>query len=151
MSAINQTKKTVLALDIRVARSFFERVRGLIGSSSLEPGEGFLIPSCKGIHTFGMNYPIDAIYINRGGEVIGIMSHLAPNSIGIVNFRAHSVLELPPGVIEGTHTEVGDLISILSTPSSEIPLPVPDPSIRRAYHSIIKSSDITLPIGAKRT
>ena len=115
MTAINQTKKMALAVDIKVARSFFERVRGLIGSSSLEPGEGFLIPSCKGIHTFGMNYPIDAIYMNRSGEVIAVMSDLAPNLIGIVNFRAHSVLELPPGVIEQTRTEVGDLISISST------------------------------------
>src|SRR3990167_2423543 len=122
MNAVNRTKNTILAIEIKVARNFFERLRGLIASAPLEVGEGFLIPSCQGIHTFGMSYPIDAIYLNRNQEVIAVLKSLEPNSIGVINFRAHSVLELPEGVIERTFTEVGDLISISDTPSSSIPL-----------------------------
>ncbi len=123
MNVINQTKQTILAKKFKVARNFMERFRGLIGSPPLEEGEGFLIPSCQGIHTFGMSYPIDALYLNQTGEVISVVKSLFPNSIGVVNFRAHSVLELPSGTIEFTHTEVGDLVSIPDFPfSSPTPL-----------------------------
>ncbi len=123
MNVINQTKQTILATKLKVARNFIERFRGLIGSPPLEEGEGFLIPSCQSVHSFGMRYPIDAIYLNRSREVVAVVKSLFPNSIGTVNFEAHSVLELPVGTIELTRTEVGDFISIPDFPSSS-PIPL---------------------------
>ena len=112
MIVVNETKESVLAKNVWVAENFFERLRGLIGSPALVEGEGFLIPSCSGIHTFGMNYLIDAIYLDRNGRAVEVISSLKPNSFGIVNFQARSVLELPEGTIERTKTEKGDLLFI---------------------------------------
>ena len=129
MNIVNKSKQTILATKFKVARNFMERFRGLIGSPPLQEGEGFLIPSCQGIHTFGMSYPIDAIYLNRLGEILAVMKGLVPNSIGVIRFRAYSVLELPTGTIEFTRTEIGDLISIPDFPfSSPISLPLREDS-----------------------
>ena len=112
MTATNQTQKSVLGEKIRVARNFIERLRGLLGTSRLEDGEGLLIPSCQGVHMFGMRYSLDIIYLDRNGKVLKLINGLPPNAIGAVDFRAHSVLELPAGVIGRTRTQVGDLLTL---------------------------------------
>ena len=53
----------------KVARTLFERVRGLIGTRHLPPGEGMLILRCNCIHTFFMSFPIDATFLDRDGKV----------------------------------------------------------------------------------
>ena len=108
MIALNVTSYRFLASDVRVARSLFDRFRGLIGSRPLEHGEGLLIPHCKGVHTIGMRYSIDVIYLDREGKAIAFEKELAPNSIGHVYWQANAALELPSGIIDETRTKLGD-------------------------------------------
>ena len=112
MIAFNLTRNLVLVRELRLAHSFFERIWNLSGSSSLKEGEGFLIPFCHGIHTFGIDYPIDVLYLNGDGDVIGMDEGLGPNSIGKFCLRACLVLELPAGMIHSTETKIGDLLTI---------------------------------------
>ena len=79
-----------------------------MGRSSLEEGEGLLIEPCTWIHTFGMAFPIDVIYLDGEGAVIHSCHSLRPNRLGPFVRRAHSVLELPAGTIVGSGTKVGD-------------------------------------------
>ena len=122
MIVINETKETVVAKNVWAAGSFWERLRGLIGSPPLEEDEGFFIPSCQGIHSFGMSYLFDAIYIDRDGRVLELISRMKPNSFGIINFQARSVLELPEGTIERTKTEKGDLLFVADVSYRPVPL-----------------------------
>ena len=50
------------------ARGYFARLRGLLGRSLQEDG-GLLLTPCNAIHTIGMGYPIDALYLNRNNFV----------------------------------------------------------------------------------
>lgn len=109
-AAFNATRNSVLAAQLRTARNFFERFRGLIGSHPLKPGEGFLIPHCQGVHMFGMKYAIDVVYLDEQGKVIALVEGLRPNSFGPVHFRSKSVVELPEGTIKESGTKVGDMI-----------------------------------------
>ena len=109
---INLTKGSVVVRELRVARNFFERLRGLIGSEPLGIGEGFLIPHCRGIHTFGMDYAIDAIYLDDEGKIVSALENLPPNRFGTINFKARSVLELPAGAIRRSKSNVGDLLNL---------------------------------------
>ncbi len=109
-AAFNTTRNSVLATQLRTARTFFERFRGLIGSHPLEPGEGFLIPHCQGVHMFGMAYSIDVVHLDEQGKAIALVEHLRPNSFGPVHFRSKSVVELPEGTIKKSGTKVGDTI-----------------------------------------
>ena len=100
----------VLAKKVWVAKNFKERMQGLIVHKPLEREEGFLIPHCKGVHTFGMSYTIDVIYLDSNGKILAIRNKLTPNSVGPIHFKTDAVLELPSGVIEETQTERGDVI-----------------------------------------
>jgi uncharacterized membrane protein (UPF0127 family) len=108
MPLINLTKKTRLASEVRKADSFVTRLVGLLKKKRLGPEEGlWLIPS-KGIHTVGMKFPIDVIFLDKGNKVLSLVPGLAPNRATGIYFAAHSVLELSHGTISKSRTEVGD-------------------------------------------
>lgn len=110
IAAFNATRNSVLATQLRTARTFFERFRGLIGSPPLAYGEGLLIPHCQGVHMLGMKYAIDVIYLDKNQKVVAISEGLQPNSLGPVHFRSQSVIELPVGAAVVSGTKVGDEI-----------------------------------------
>lgn len=78
----------------------------------MKEGEGLLIEPCNWIHTWGMGFPIDVLYLNRRGEVMETCPSLRPNRLGPRVPSAHSVLELPPGTIARSRTEIGDRLEI---------------------------------------
>lgn len=104
----NQTRNACLVEHGRVAASFWTRLRGLLGTSSLPAGDGLLIEHCSSIHSIGMRYPFDALFLDRSGRVIHSISAMKPNRVSRHLFSAHWVLELPAGTIRSTATERGD-------------------------------------------
>ena len=109
-AVLNKTRGVYLASKAEVARSVYRRMKGLIGRSPREfvRGNGLWIIPSDGIHTFGMRFPIDVAYLDRGERVIKTYHRLAPFRIAALSFRAKSVLELPAGTLAQTQTEVGD-------------------------------------------
>ena len=112
MMVLNLTRSSVVVQNLRVAQNLWERMRGLIGTEPLQIGEGFLIPHCQGIHTFGMTYRIDLIYLDREGKVVALFEELEPNQLGPIRFQTHSILELPVGAITRSGTHIGDLLNL---------------------------------------
>ncbi len=88
----------ILGVRARVARTFLERARGLIGTKSLAPGEGLLILKCGAIHTFFMSFPIDATFLDKNGRVVRVVRNIRPWSFCVWGgFRAVKVLETAAG------------------------------------------------------
>lgn len=112
MTVWNETRGTCLVERGRAALTFWARTRGLLGTSGLAPGEGLLIEPCQSIHSFGMRYPFDAVFINRSGIVLHTISRMKPHRVSRHVFGARAVLELPAGTIEATGTEKGDQLRI---------------------------------------
>ena len=78
----------------KVARTLFERMKGLIGAKSLRTGEGLLILGCNSIHTFFMSFPIDATFFDRRGDVVKVVRNIRPwRPFVWGGFRAVKVLE----------------------------------------------------------
>ena len=78
----------------KVARTLFERMKGLIGTKSLQTGEGLLILGCNSIHTFFMSFPIDATFFDRRGDVVKVVRNIRPwRPFVWGGFRAVKVLE----------------------------------------------------------
>jgi hypothetical protein len=76
------------------------------------PEDGiWLIPSL-GIHTFGMLFPIDVVYLDGVNRVTHLVEHLGPFRISPVHPGCASVLELRPRTIYSSHTKVGDQLLI---------------------------------------
>jgi hypothetical protein len=106
----NETRQATLVERGRVARSFWARGRGLLGTRSLPPGDGLLIEKCSSIHSFGMQYRFDALFLDREGRVVHSVSNMAQNRMSRHVFSARSVLEMPAGTIATSGTQHGDQI-----------------------------------------
>ena len=81
---------------VAVADSYFLRLRGLLGRS-FDGFNALLLVPCSQIHTIGMGYAIDAVYIDVRGRVIRADENISPGKIRPYIKGAHSVLELPQG------------------------------------------------------
>lgn len=91
---------------LRTADTFWRRMRGLLGYPALKNGEGLLIKPCNMIHTFGMRYCIDAVFIDRQHRVLKIAPHVAPLRMRQC-LGAYAVLELAAGQAKSLHLDVG--------------------------------------------
>lgn len=112
--AFNRTRQASLADDLRIAETHWTRLRGLIGTSSAEFGHGkglWIIP-CRGVHTLGMTFPIDVIYLSTENTVVHLEKSLRPWRFGAIRAAAKTVLEVPAATIEATGTALGDSIEI---------------------------------------
>ena len=112
MPVINLTKQTWLATKVRKADNFFTRLVGLLKRTNLGPEEALWLMPSRGIHTIGMKFPIDIVFLNKSHHVVGLMAGLAPYRISAVHFNGYSVLELPNGTIKKSRTEIGDQFEI---------------------------------------
>ena len=112
--AFNQTRQAYLATDLWVANTHWTRLRGLLGlrSSDFRNGSGLWIVPCHGVHTLGMEFPIDVVYLDRAMTVIHIQRELLPWRFAPIRTQATSVLELPCRIAAETGTTVGDKIEI---------------------------------------
>ncbi len=82
-----------------VATTLFSRMKGLLGSKSLESTEGLIISDCKQVHTFFMHYPIDVIFLDSNDNVLKV-STLAPWRISSWVRNSKRVLEIAAGTAE---------------------------------------------------
>ncbi len=112
MPVINLSKKTWLATKVRKADNFLTRLVGLLKRKHLGPEEALWLMPSKGIHTIGMKFPIDVVFLTRDNHVVGLMSGLPPYRISAIHLRGYSVLELPNGTIKKSRTELGDQFEI---------------------------------------
>ena len=103
----NPGRGTVLAEAADVADTSAKRRTGLLKHTKLEPGEGLWISPCESVHSFGMKFAIDLVYLDRKKKVRKIRKKMVPRRVSAC-LTAHSVLELPVGAIEASRTEPGD-------------------------------------------
>ena len=84
----------ILGFKAKVAHTFRERARGLIGTRSLAANEGLLIERCNAIHTCFMSFPIDVHFLDRGGREVKVVRNVRPWRLFVWGgWRAASVLE----------------------------------------------------------
>lgn len=103
----NQTKSTIVADRADIADTSAKRRRGLLKHNGLEPGEGLWIAPCEAVHTIGMKFAIDVLFLDRKRKVLKVKPAMKRGRIAACLW-AHSVLELPSGMAASTQTTVGD-------------------------------------------
>ena len=112
MRALNRQRKTEIATRVEKADTFWTRLRGLSGRSGLASGEGLWIIPCRGVHTHGMAFPIDVLFLDGDRHVVGVEENLCPGRFAPIRWKAKTVLELPAGTVRRTCTQMGDQIEI---------------------------------------
>jgi uncharacterized protein len=113
-TAFNKTRQTVVAAELALADTHWTRLRGLLGlrPDDFRNGCALWIVPCHGIHTLGMSFPIDVIYLDHALKVIDIQQNMRPWRFAPVRRRASSVLELPCQTVLQTKTNIGDTMEI---------------------------------------
>jgi uncharacterized membrane protein (UPF0127 family) len=121
----NKTRETFVATDVTVADSYLRRLIGLLGKTKrwARLGMGlWIVPSC-GVHTIGMLFPIDLIFLSKDKRVVHVEEYVRPFRISKVSLKSSSVLELPSHTIFRSGTQVGDRLEIWSVKASHQPEP----------------------------
>ncbi len=113
MRIINVSKGKVIAERAEMADNFFSRLKGLIGKKSISDSEALVLRPCVAIHTLGMKFHIDVIFLGKDNTVVAIRKGLPPNRLAGFHFNAISAVELPSGTLERTGTTIGDRIEIV--------------------------------------
>src|SRR5689334_1258880 len=102
----NSPRESFLGLNIRRPETAIGRLRALAGKFRFRSGGGvWLVPS-RGIHTIGMLFPIDVVYLNAARQVIHLVEHLRPFRVAPIRLKSGSVLELPAHTIYASQTRV---------------------------------------------
>jgi uncharacterized membrane protein (UPF0127 family) len=108
--ALHADSGAVVAERVEVAKSLSARARGLLGRTGLEPSSGILLDPCSSIHMFFMQFPIDAVFLDRAGRVVKVLPHLRPWRMSPIVFGARRVLELPAGAAQQAGLRKGEVI-----------------------------------------
>jgi uncharacterized membrane protein (UPF0127 family) len=83
-------------LRVAQARRFGERRRGLAGLEAIDPREGLHLPRTRSVHTFGMRFAVDLVWLGRVGGVVRADRAVPPGRLRTC-LRARSVVEVAAG------------------------------------------------------
>ncbi len=92
--------------NISKTSNFMERMRGLLGSPPLKENEGLLIVPCSSVHTFGMSYAIDLVFLDKQWIIVKTVKSLKPWRMAASNV-ASMVLELAVDSLDTLQLTIG--------------------------------------------
>jgi uncharacterized protein len=84
----------LLGFEVPVATSLLSRLLGLALLARERAGAGLLIPRCRSVHTFGMRFSLELVFLDGDGRVVGLRRGVPPRRV-IRCGGAEAVLELP--------------------------------------------------------
>jgi len=110
----NRTRETFVATEAVVADNYFRRLIGLLGKTSrwAKLGRGIWIIPSRGVHSIGMLFPIDLVFLSKDRQVVHLEEHFRPFRVSRISLKAASVLELPTHTIYRSKTQMGDVLEI---------------------------------------
>ncbi|MBT3392940.1 MAG: DUF192 domain-containing protein [Elusimicrobiaceae bacterium] len=111
MKCFSKTKNILVSENIKIAQTYFSRMKGLLRKTSLPQGEGLYITKCKQVHTFFMKFAIDVVFIDEKGKVLKIVYNMKPWRISPFIFSAFATYEFNAGFVKGKISE-GDILEI---------------------------------------
>ncbi len=117
---INLKDHRIISDQCLVAESFFSRLRGWIGKTRADSGEGILFPNCTSVHMWFMSMPIDIVFLRvdsakEGERKVVTSAHgnvRAWKLLPLFDGNAHEALELPQGSIARLGIAPGDELCI---------------------------------------
>jgi uncharacterized membrane protein (UPF0127 family) len=83
-------------IDMYLAHTWRARLCGLAFMSHLHVDEALVFPHCRSVHTFGMRFPIDVVFVDRDWLPIYVEYDVGPRRVLRSRF-ARSVIEVNSG------------------------------------------------------
>ena len=91
----NETRQSFLHLGVDRADTSFRRLRGLLGRWSLRSDEGLWVTPSRGIHTIGLFFPIDVVYLDASCRVVYLIEQLKPFRIASIRVALRQSVGTP--------------------------------------------------------
>ncbi|HZS04133.1 MAG TPA: DUF192 domain-containing protein [Blastocatellia bacterium] len=98
-----------------VANTALKRLRGLLGRRGLAANEALWLRPSNGIHTLGMLFAIDAIFLDKDLRITRVVENLRPFRITIPHLRTRSVLEMAAHSVARLQLKTGDQLRVVRT------------------------------------
>lgn len=114
MRAMNLDRDTEIASWVERPSTFLGRAIGLLYRSTLPEGAALLLDPCRSVHTFGMRFRIDVLFLDPQGQVVRVYRLLRPLRFTRFCMNARSALEVAAGTIDRTGTKIGDRVLFTS-------------------------------------
>lgn len=102
-----------LAGRVMLANTALTRLRGLLGRWRLESDEALWLRPCNGIHTIGMLFAIDAIFLDQELRIVRVIENLRPFRVTMPYLRARSVLEMAAHSVARFQLRTGDQLRVV--------------------------------------
>jgi len=83
--------------DVRCARDPLARLLGLAGLHALPADAGLLLPGTRSVHTLGMRFALDLVWLDLEGRVVRVDRGVSPCRLRSCR-GARAVVELPSAV-----------------------------------------------------
>lgn len=109
---INKTNNSCIASNAIVAKTFFQRLIGLISRDSISAEEALIFYGVSSIHMFFMRFPIDVLYLDKEMKVLKIKHSLLPWKMSYCP-GARITIELSAGKAKSTLVKAGDTLEFI--------------------------------------
>lgn len=95
---------------VLVATTHAERMRGLLGRTSLPIDHAMLLRPCRAVHTWGMQFAIDVVFLDAENCVTRTVANVKPWRMVWGNLRTKATLEFSAGWLDHSPLAPGDAI-----------------------------------------
>ena len=113
VSLMNERTHRPVAMSVEIAATRKTRRRGLLGRDRLEDASAMLLAPCTAVHTAGMRFPIDVVFLDRQGYAVKVVRDLAPWRMAMAA-GAHAVIEMAGGTLRWGQVLLGDRLYLAS-------------------------------------
>lgn len=100
--------------DVQHAKTFWARLKGLLGRKELALHQGILLEPCHSVHTLGMKFEIAVIFLDRENRILHLIPHMPPGKLSPVISKARKVLECHPDLLAQYSLQVGTALVVKS-------------------------------------
>ena len=95
---------------------------GRVDEDSFEKGSAIVIAPSNAIHTFFMQFSIDALFVRRDGVVVKVRRNIPPWRLAAALW-AYAVIELPGGTLTGDDAQIGDVLTMVAATERVVDAP----------------------------
>lgn len=113
MKLLNKTKNQIIATHVELADTFIKRAVGLLGHKNLDKENCMWFDECKSIHTIGMRFSLDVIFVDKNMVVKKVLLNVKPGRLTFPVWSARSAFEFSAGALEKQNIQPGDQLDLV--------------------------------------
>jgi uncharacterized membrane protein (UPF0127 family) len=107
ISKIDSQSSIILFTEVWLAKNYCQRLRGLLGRPKLSERQGLMLQPCNQVHTMGMRYAIDIIFLDGQGVIVNLIHSLKPLRQARGRGAIYT-LEVASGMAKKNQLNIGD-------------------------------------------